>query len=394
MGRVARLGLQGLIDGWPRALDASVAAAATVASLAVMTTSREAGAALPDAKAVGLLVLAGLCLLFRRRLPATVLLAVTGLTTVYLALDYPGGAELPLLLLALYTCVAEGRRWIGLAVTLLVVGSSAGYRLLVDGDDPLIVVVTISVVVLVASLGEVVNAHRRLRAEVTERIRLARAEQALETEAARSAERLELARELHDVLAHTITAVAVQAGAVADGLAPDSEAHTSLRSMRTTARDAMRQLQITIGVLRDGRPPPDQGSHVLALEDLQQLANGIRDAGLRIDLDVPERSPPLTSATALAAFRIVQESLTNVLRHAGATQVRVRLATDDRQLLVVVVDDGPTAPHRVPVKLGSGFGMVGMRERAQALGGTFHAGPTERGGFEVVVRLPLELETL
>lgn len=370
----------------PHVVDVVVAAAATGAAVWVMAMSREIGAVGPDLVGAGLLVLAGVGLVLRRRFPAAVLLGVTALTMMYLVFDYAGGAELPLLLVAVYTCIAEGRRWVGVAVTVYIVGSSAGYRLLVDGDDPLIVIATISLVALVAALGEVVHAHRRLRAEVAERVRLARAEQALEADAARSRERLELARELHDVLAHTITAVTVQSAAAADGLEPDSDAHAVFRSMRTTAQDAMRQLQTTIAVLRDGLPSELPGPAAPSLKDIELLAAGVQDAGLTIDLDLPSQPQPLTSATAMTAYRILQESLTNVLRHAQADHVHVRLAEEVGELVVEVVDDGTGGP----AEPGRGFGLTGMRERTQALGGVFAAGQRESGGFAVMARLPLE----
>ncbi len=372
-------------DLWPRVTTATIAVVATGVSLWGMLTSREVDAAAADATGGALLVTAGACLLFRRRFPASVLLSVVAVTTVYLVLDYPGGAELPVLLVALYTCVAEGRRLVGLLVTLHVVGSSAGYRLLVDGDDPLLVLATISVVVLVAVLGELVRAHRRLRTEIAERVRLARVEQALEAESLRAADRLELARELHDVLAHTITAITVQAGAAADGLDPDDDAHAALRSMRATTQEAMRQLGSTIAVLRDHDGPVP---HVIApgLQELEGLADGAREAGLQVDLVVPDPVPPLTAAVSLTTYRVVQECLTNVLRHARAGHVDVKVAPQAAQLVVEVADDGVGSP----AEPAEGFGLMGMRERTEALGGQLTAGPRPRGGFLVTARLPLE----
>lgn len=366
--------------GHPVVRDVILAVAAAGAGLAVMLVSQEATARDPDVVGVGLLLLAGAILLVRRRWPVVVLAMVTLVTTGVLALNFPGGAELPLVMAALYTAMAEGRRPAALTGLGLIVVTSVGYRLLVDRDDPLLVVITVSLLVLVVLLGEATRTRRRLRAEVRERLRVLEAEKEFDTRARLTAERLRVARELHDVLAHTITAIAVQAGAAADGLEEGSEARRALRSMRATTQEAMQQLQATIAVLRSEH---DDHSPLAApdLSDLQELVQKAADAGLDIAVEIEGAARALPAAVELTAYRIVQEALTNVIRHAGADHVRVGLRYGPGVVTVTVADDGTGA--KASDLHGGGFGIVGMRERAQAVGGRLTAGPADGGGFQV-----------
>ncbi|MFA9431781.1 sensor histidine kinase [Egicoccus sp. AB-alg2] len=369
----------------PDLLDVLVALTATAAAVVVQVWSAEPTPRDPDLLGVGLLVLAGVLLLSRRSRPVLVLVGVTVLVAVYLRLGYAGGAELPLLMAALYGAMAEGHRGPALAVLSLAVASSAGYRLLVDREHPLLVVVTVSLLVLVVLLGEGTRTRRLLRREAQERLRALAVEQQLETRAQLTAERLRVARELHDVLAHTITAIAVQAGAAADGLDEDGEAHRALRSMRAAAQEAMHQLGATIEVLRsEGEAAPRAVAPDLS--DLDTLVGNAADAGVAVDVVTAGEVRTLPAAVELTAYRIVQEALTNVIRHARASKATVRLRFARTALHLEVEDDGigPGAAGATP----GGFGIVGMRERAQALGGTFSAGAAGAGGYRVVAALP------
>lgn len=366
----------------PTVLDVSVALAATAGAIAVSFSSRELGTHSPDLVAVALLIASGLALTVRRRWPVGVLLTVVAATSLYLALDHPGGAELPLLMVGLYTTVAEDRRAIGLAVFAGILVWHSGYRLLADQEEPLLVAVTASLLVLVVALGEATRLRRELHDEAQERLRAVEHEKTHEARAYVTAERLRLARELHDVLAHTITAITVQAGALADGLDPNEEARAALRSIRTTSREAMRQLEATITILRTETP---DAAAVPGIRDLQALTDSVqRTSGVPVRLRVGDDVGVVPAATELAAYRLVQESLTNVIRHADATHAEVVVERRAGQLVVRVVDDG------VGPGSGDGFGLVGMRERAQALGGRFHAGADDGGGFVVQASLPLE----
>ena len=198
-------------------------------------------------------------------------------------------------------------------------------------------------------------------------------------------ERLQIAHEIHDVVAHAMTAINVQAGVAAHLLERDpAHAHQALREIKRTSGDALRDLRATLDVLRD----PDQAAPLTVasgLDDLDGLAAGVRAAGVEVELDVTalgELAPGVHSA----GYRIVQEALTNVVRHAGAQHAFVTVQRVDGAVRVEVRDDG-----RGPAPAGGaepGNGLRGMRERAAALDGSVDAGPAPSGGWRVIAQLP------
>ncbi|MEU7576871.1 sensor histidine kinase [Streptomyces sp. NPDC041068] len=191
-------------------------------------------------------------------------------------------------------------------------------------------------------------------------------------------ERLRIARELHDSLTHSISIVKLQAG-VAVHLARKrgEEIPPALLAIQEASGEAMRELRATLDVLRTDEPT---GSPALLVERA-------RAAGLAVELTVTGRERPLTPALDRAAYRIVQEALTNAARHAGGSaRVGVRIGYGERELGIRVEDDGPADPKRPPRE---GTGLTGMRERVTALGGTLRAGPRKDGGFEVRAELPV-----
>lgn len=210
----------------------------------------------------------------------------------------------------------------------------------------------------------------------------------LEVEAAESAqrERDRIARELHDVVAHSVSVMVVQAGAERLRLGEDAgRTGTALESIEETGRLALAELRTMLGVLRD-QPGDAARTPLPGLGDLPALVGRVRDAGLPVELEI--RLPGTDGeygAAGLAAYRIVQEALTNVVRHAGPVQTRVSVDRDTNHLAVSVEDDGASAQNDGPVR---GRGLVGMRERAMALGGSFDAGPAPEGGFRVRASLP------
>ena len=198
-------------------------------------------------------------------------------------------------------------------------------------------------------------------------------------------ERLRIAREVHDVVAHAIVAINVQAGVAAHLLDNDSEqAREALRNIKRTSGDALTDLRATLGVLRDPEQAVPTGPSA-GLEDLDALAGQLRAAGVEVVVDV-DTVCSVPSPVHAASYRIVQEALTNVLRHAHARAVSVGVRADDETLTIVVADDG-TGPEQ-PTD-GAGAGVRGMRERAEALGGALHAGRRGEGGWRVEATLPL-----
>ena len=194
-------------------------------------------------------------------------------------------------------------------------------------------------------------------------------------------ERLRIAREVHDVVGHGLATIALRAGVADHVMTKDpAEAQEALRAIRGIARDSLTELSALLGELRadaEHAPVPD-------LDQLPRLVTGLREAGMDVELAVDGVEDPLPEVVGAAGYRIVQEALTNVARHAGANaRARVKLTKDTRQVVVEVVDDGRGASV-----VRDGGGMTGMRERASALGGTFEAGDARGGGFRVRATLP------
>ena len=225
-------------------------------------------------------------------------------------------------------------------------------------------------------VGDMVRAQRERAA-----LLVAHRDEAVQRAAAD--ERVRIARDLHDVVAHHVSVIVVQAEAAQEVLAARPEqAGAAMATVADTARSALTELRRMMGVLRSDAttaPQPD-------LAALDELADVVRRAGLPVTLRRTDPVPPVDPVIGLTTYRVVQEALTNVLRHApGATRADVDVAVDDHALLVTVSDDGP--PVAAPGS--TGLGLVGMRERVGVLGGTLDAGPSAGGGFRVRARLPL-----
>jgi signal transduction histidine kinase len=203
------------------------------------------------------------------------------------------------------------------------------------------------------------------------------------------AERLRIARELHDIVAHSIGIIAIQAGAghrVFD--ASPAEARGALAAIEATSRETLSGLRRMMTGLRRAEPEPGPGQAPLGpapgLADLEQLAAMTLDAGVQVDVDWRGSREPLPADIDLSAFRIIQEAVTNVVRHAGTDWCRVWIDQQDGQLSIEVTDGG-----RGGRPAGTGYGITGMRERAALLGGDLSAGPRPGGGFRVAARLPV-----
>jgi signal transduction histidine kinase len=213
------------------------------------------------------------------------------------------------------------------------------------------------------------------------------------------AERLRIARELHDIVAHSIGVIAVQAGAgrrVFDAR-PD-EARDALASIEATSRETLSGLRRMVTGLRRADLEPRLGQEPLGpaplgqapgLAAIERLAASTLEAGVKVDVDWHGSREPLPADIDLSAFRIIQEAVTNVVRHAGTSQCEVCIDQQDGQLSIEVIDSGRGDIGHGGGVAGTGYGITGMRERAALLGGDFSAGPRPGGGFRIAVRLPL-----
>ena len=344
-----------------------------------------------DAWAYLLLAAGPAVLVLRRRWPLGVLAVTLACGLVYAARTYPEGPSQLAVYPALWTvALTLPRRTAWLAATVTAVAVAAA-ELFLYGDtmfdgEPLYAAVTVFAAMW---WGEAVRARRAYVAELRDRAE--RAERTRDEEARRRVdeERMRIARELHDVVSHTIGVISVQAGVAAHLLhrRPDKAAD-SLAAIRQASDEALGELYAMLGVLRQGdgggRAPLAPAPGLAELDALVAQAAG---AGIEVKVAVEGEPRRLPSAVDLACYRVVQESLTNVVRHAGASQAEVTVTLHDDRVVVEVLDDGATPSGNGAV--GSGQGIPGMRERARALGGSLEAGPRPGGGFRVQASLPV-----
>jgi signal transduction histidine kinase len=375
----------------PQAVDALLAAVVAAAIAFAIAAEQETSAKEPDAIAYALGVAIAALLLGRRRWPLGVLIASALVLVLYHLLDYPPiGLAVPLAA-ALYTAVSAGHLWSAVIVALAL--EVTGIVLSLADDESLVsvlgggVIEDVALAAAVVLVAETVRTRRAWLAEVRERLRRTEAEREREAQLRVEQERLRIAHELHDVLAHTVTVIGIQAGVAAEAL-PDSpeDAQAALRTIRDQSRDALAELRATVGVLREAGEgvPRSPAPGLSQLEELVDTAGG----DVRVDVSVSGRPRPLPAIVDLTAYRIVQESLTNVLRHADATQAKVSIRYGPEELVVQVDDDGRGTVDGA----NAGFGVTGMRERALAIGGRLDAGPapSPSQGFRVWASLPTE----
>jgi signal transduction histidine kinase len=363
-----------------RATDLGVVAAVAATMTLTISVAQEDGAEqAPDALAYALGLAVAALLLARGRWPMGVLVGTVGVLMAYYSSGYSAFSPAIALAAAAYAAAVAGRL---LAAALLLGGFmlfAVGYQTVVEGESLASVLGThvlteAALLAAVLLLGAAVRHRRAWAAEV--RARLQR-----EGERRAQEERLRIARELHDVMAHTVAAIGVQASVAAEVLHDTPEqADAALRAIRAQSREAMAELRAAVGVLRDEAP----SSPAPGLRDLDALVGTARAAGVAVEVSVDGAERALPGAIDLTAYRIVQESLTNVVRHAGATAARVALRYAPDEVELEIADDGRGVNGAPP----DGHGLVGMRERAAAVGGTLAAGPAPDGGFRVQARLP------
>jgi signal transduction histidine kinase len=337
-----------------------------------------------NASARLLLLVASVLLLWRHRHPVAVAYGTAVATLVYLAAGYPYGPVFLIVAVGCFSAVVAGHRraawgavgllWAGHALIALWL-----YRWLPPaGDQAGSVYQEIGIgawVLAVVALAELVRVRREQWARE-------RADRAAAARRRADEERLRIARELHDVLAHSISVINVQAGMGLALLDSDPEqARAALTTIKAASKEALGEVRQVLDTLR--APGAAPRAPAPGLDRLAELVEQAASAGLTVEIEgEPPRLPP---GADLAAFRIVQEALTNVVRHSGSRHARVRFAHDGEALRLRIDDDGPATGADAG---GSGNGLAGMRERAAALGGTIDAGPRPDGGFRVLAVLP------
>jgi signal transduction histidine kinase len=237
--------------------------------------------------------------------------------------------------------------------------------------------------------GYLARLRRAYSAGLREQAEQQAREQLAEARRANSEERLRIARELHDVVAHSMSVIAVQAGVASyvAGTRPE-EAARAVSSIEETSRGALREMRALLGVLRNEETPGAGLVPPPGLADLKALADRTADVGVRVDLDIHGDRPPLPAGLDLAAYRVIQEAITNVIKHAATDRCRVAVGYADQSLNLEITDNGIGAAPGTPGP-GTGHGITGMRERVGMYGGEFSAAPRPEGGFRVSARFPL-----
>ncbi|MFG2960294.1 sensor histidine kinase [Streptomyces sp. NPDC048291] len=338
----------------------------------------------------------------RRRFPEPMLLLAAATGLAQLVLDVETTVANFAMLVIVCTTAAVGARWssrlglyAGLAAAPLAQIRWPQDEASFPGHVAIVLFQTVPFV-LAWVLGDSMRTRRAYFAQLEERAARLEKEREAQAKVAVAAERARIARELHDVVAHNVSVMVVQADGAAYVLdaAPD-QAKKALETISSTGRQALAEMRRLLGVLRTGEhkevgeyvPQPD-------VEQIDELIEQCRSSGLPVDFKVEGTPRPLPSGVELTAYRIVQEALTNTRKHGGPnTGASVRLVYFDDGLGLLVEDDGKGAPHEMYEEGGAdgqGHGLIGMRERVGMVGGTLDAGPRPGGGFRISALLPLK----
>lgn len=328
-------------------------------------------------------------LAFRRRFPLTVLALTTLFASLWQLGHYPPNFVFLAPLIALYTVASMRSRSVALAAAL----AAAAVQLAVlwisvsNASFWAEMVRTIAFIGVAGAFGDATRNRRAYIAEMEQRTAEAERTREEEARARVDEERLRIARELHDITAHSLSIIAVQSGAAAHVIdANPAEARNALEAIRRTSKNALDELRAMLGVLRAAGDTDAPLAPAPGLARLGDLVAPLTQAGYEVKSDIGPDLGEIPAVVEGSAYRIIQEALTNIVRHAGVCRVTLEIHHREGALEVLVEDDGRTPEWPLPE---GGHGLAGMRERVSALGGTFDASPRDAGGFVVRVRLPI-----
>jgi len=397
IGKVGSSGAVAWVKGHPGVVDGIIAAVLAGVSLPGLWMTGAPGAAQyrpPDVGGVLLILATVAPLVWRRRQPGLVLVAsgtallVAGVAHYQVELAWLA----PILAVYSVACYRQ-QHWELWSLVVWVAEVLAHYPLSPESGNALGLAVALAATVVLWARGDSVRSRRLENQTLRERAERAEADREVRAAQAVAAERARMARELHDVVAHALSVIVMQAGGA--GMVPrltEAEAKAVLSSIEQTGRQAFAEMRRLVGILRDR----DDGAALAPQPSLAQipaLVARLAAAGLDVRLDVEGDSRPLPAGAELSAYRIVQEALTNTLKHAGPARAHVRLLWSPSCLDIEVTDDGRGSdlggePGRVAADHG-GQGLIGMRERVALFGGELEAGPSSGGGYRVAARLPV-----
>jgi signal transduction histidine kinase len=364
---------------------------AIAAILAILSLSSAVAAQLPAEREpahIGLMLLQTLPLVLRRRYPLAVL-ALTGAALFVDLILYPAAAKTLGPLVAIYTVGAELPRRTSFGAIVFVVAVYA--VALLSSSEPALKTPTIffnnlAIILVVWFLGDSVRLRRLLARTAAERDRLLARAQAEDRASAIRGERERIARELHDVVTHHVAVIAIQASAASESLqSAPRDAESAIGVIRRSAREALADMRRMIGLLGSSTDPDTVPSP--RLEHLDTLIRDVRAAGLDAVLSIAGTPRPLDDGLELSAYRVVQEALTNALRHSAGSRTQVTITYESDSLTLEVTDDGRGSARSLE-PTHEGRGLAGMRQRVALFDGKLECGPQPAGGFRVWARLP------
>lgn len=337
----------------------------------------------------------------RRRMPEKMLLLAVLVGVVQLVLDVQSNPGDFAMLVIIYTVAANGARWASRLALLGGLSASTISTLRWPNESEgywadAVATVFLAVPFLLAwVIGDSLRTRRAYYAELEERAARLHREREAQSKAAVAAERARIARELHDVVAHNVSVMVVQADGAAYVLdASPEQAKQALETISTTGRQALTEMRRLLGVLRAGDDGGGEYVPQPGVDQLTDLIEQVRGAGLPVAFEVEGESRPLASGVELTAYRIVQEALTNTRKHGGPeARAKVRLTFGDSDLSLLIEDDGRGAQQELYEgggEDGQGQGLIGMRERVGMVSGTLDAGPRPGGGFRISAVLPVK----
>ena len=347
-----------------------------------------------DTLGIALALLQTVPLAWRRVAPVSVLAVVATAMFLFFRLGYlPSFASFGFLL-ALYTVAAHRERRISITAT---VGSAVVvFMILGVGREPIELDTIFAECLVVGAVWFIGDGLRVKRTQVTsleDRATRLEREQEEAAQKAVAEERRVIARELHDMVAHNVSVIVAQSSAAQRvfDMSPE-EGRAALRSIEHTGREALVEMRRLLGLLRTDDDQPDMRAPQQGMDDIETLLAQVREAGLHVELTVQGTPRPLPAGLDLSAFRIVQEALTNVLKHAGAARAAVAIRYGPSRLDLTITDDGWGSPREDPDPLRARYGHLGMRERVGLFQGQLWVGPKVGGGYAVAASLPLDAE--